>query len=172
MAQPDQTYASPDQWLSIDPTYEAALRDLEVQSADWDKADDRLRLLIGFVALASITVSVAVPPTGGMPANLLLVFRAVQLFAGLALLLLLAAGAIALVGYRPRPFHRPPNTHGLRTESLTQLEAQTKLDIIDQILRVYNFNDAVIREKLTAYQRALYIFVASMVLLSLVPHHA
>src|SRR5437764_15404150 len=61
--------ASFDDWLTIDVIYTLALRELDAQTKDWDQANDRLRLLIGFVGLISTALTATGQITIGVPSG-------------------------------------------------------------------------------------------------------
>ncbi len=154
-------YAAPDEWASIDLVYEAALSELEFQSKQWEEADARLRLLLGFIG---IIVAGALAAAGQSPEKLP---DPVALLIAVAVVSLLVASGISVVGYRPREFHRPPDVIALRIEYLTRSPAETKLAVVDAMLTAYPENTRIIAQKLRAYRWALGWMVASIVLLAL-----
>lgn len=152
--------ARPDEWASLDLVYEAALAELEAQPKRWEEADGRLRLLLGFIG---IILAGALAATGPAPQNLPILVRAPI---GLAVGALLLATCISAFAYRPRDFHRPPDVLALRLNDLTREPAETKLAIIDTLLAAYPSNTRAVNDKLSAYRKALWSMVASIILLS------
>jgi hypothetical protein len=150
--------ANPSQWLSVDLIYDLALREIDLQSRDWEEADARLRWLLGFIGVIFAGVL-------GVTGNLGARDPAVRLIAGSAVFFLLLAAALAFLAYLPRQFHRPPLIRELRTRYLTRSTAQTKLAIVDQLISVYDFNRGIISHKLAVYRRAHHLFLVSLVLL-------
>lgn len=154
-------YAAPEEWASIDLVYEAALSELEFQSKQWEEADSRLRLLLGFIG---IIVAGALAAAGQSPEKLP---DPVALLIGMAVVALLVASGISVVAYRPRGFQRPPDVISLRRKYLTRPASETKLAIVDAMLAAYPENTRIITGKLNAYRWALGWLVASIVLLAL-----
>ena len=161
-------YAGVPEWLSIDLVYQNALRQIDAQVKRWDQADDRLRTLLGYVGLLSVVlgatgqISTTPMPTGG-PAVEELRYSALA-----ALVLLVLAAFIAGLAYLPRTLHYPPNLRTLREEYLTRRPEETKLDIVDELIQVYDENEIVIDQKLGSYRWAQLVFFAAIVLLGIV----
>jgi hypothetical protein len=153
-------YASADEWASIDVIYELALREQDAQIAAWEEADGRLRLLLGFIG---VIFAGALGVLGNLKPEAWLA----RPFAGLAICALVLTGLLVFQAYRPRRLHRPPNIQELRINYLTRSPAETKREIIDQLLQVYNLNQDVIAEKLRIYDRAQSLFFGSIVLLAI-----
>lgn len=154
------TYAGAEEWASIDLVYEAAVSELEFQSKQWEEADSRLRLLLGFIG---IIMAGALAAAGQSPEKLP---DLVALLIAMAVVALLAASGLSVVAYRPRGFHRPPDVIALRLEYLTRPPSETKLAIVDAMLAAYPENTRIITEKLKAYRWALWWLVASITLLA------
>jgi hypothetical protein len=157
--EPGSDYAPPEEWASVDLIYDLTLREQDAQLKAWEEADGRLRLLLGFIG---VILAGALGVTGNLRPDA----GAVRVLAGLAICALVVTGFLAFQAYRPRHLHRPPDVQALRLNYLTRRSAETKLEVVDQFLRVYNLNQDVIREKLSVYTRAQYLFFASVLLLA------
>lgn len=163
----DETeYAGPEDWLSIDLVYQNALRQIDAQVKLWEQADDRLRTLLGYVGLLSVvlgaTGQVGTPttPVTGPPVEIM------RYSALIGLILLVITGGIAGLAYLPRDLHYPPKLRTLREDYLTRRPEETKLDIVDELIQVYDENQIVINQKLGSYRWAQLIFLAAIVLLA------
>lgn len=152
-------YAGPDEWPSIGVVYERALREMDIQIKEWEDADNRLKLLLGFIG---VVLSLVLSATTNLAAAQWLVRGG----AVLAVALLLVAASLALWAYRPQPFRRPPAILGLRTEFLTRTEAETKLAIVDELLHAYAPNREAINKKVRAGLMAQWILLGSFIALA------
>ena len=68
--------------------------------------------------------------------------------------LYLVAALVAIWGYRPQNFDRPPKPIEMRADYLTVAPAEAKRELIDTVLLAYDKNERTIARKFRAFRTA------------------
>ena len=187
-ADEEDAYAGPDDWLSLDVTYDHAVAQLNEQGKLWESADARLRLILGVIGLIfaaslgiqprSLTYAVAVgqalvpgtpvvpvaPGTTAPVTTQTWTYPAalptvVGALVIAAIGLFFLAGLIAAIAFWPTKFDRPPDVDWLRDGYLTEDPRRTKLKIVDTIIAASKKNEGRLERKFLAFKLA-FLFTA------------
>ena len=124
-----------------------AEKQLDLQWAQWDQVDGKLRLLLGFIGAVFVAVLAFASndDESSSAAKALLIS---------AVVLLLASGSIATLAWLPRKFDRPPEPTTLREHYLAAAQDETRLAVLDTMLEAYSENQRRINEKLAGFRYA------------------
>ena len=143
----DETEASPShpKWPSLGFAFEQVSKQLDLQGDLWDSADRRLQLVLGVTGVVFAVVLGLERPSQAIPVI-------VGVIGSIALALFLAASSVAVLGYWPREFDRPPKPSTLRDIYLTTAEEQTKLEVLDTMLLAYDANGEELERKFARFK--------------------
>lgn len=149
----NESEEDPDNWKSLDYVHDQIGEQFEHQSALWDALDGRLRLVLGVIGIAFAAGLSFRAPNG--PAGTTAWFPLpLGVVAALAVVLYMMAAAIVARVYIPTAFDWPPKPANLRTDFLLIDPRETKLSVIDTMVKAYQANELVIGWKTRWFVRA------------------